>query len=115
MTKELEALEIIGGTPTHLNNIYVKDLHQDRYNIIEKALKQREELNKDFLELAEIAHNQAKALEIIKRSPVMIICEFQVYAIDSKMSYEEYCNYFSKDEQSIKSKEEYDLLKEVLL
>ena len=56
-----------------------------------------------------------KALELIKRKPVMVILEFYECVVELKMSYGEYYNYFSKKEKGIKTKEEYELLKEALL
>lgn len=134
--KELEALKDIERVCRDSNYQYA--YYKERLSIIENTLKRIPELEKeiadtheaytmaiekhikdenDYIEwVQEGGYDKTKvqAFDIIKRNPVMIICEIYKCAIELKMSYEEYCDYFSKDEKSIKSKEEYDLLKEAL-
>ena len=71
-------------------------------------------MEKVMLELCPDIKDQLKVLEIIKRNPVMVACEFQVCIIDKEMTYKEYCDYFDKEDRNIKSQEEYDLLKRCL-
>lgn len=111
MTRELQALErLMADYYEMCQDLGNNDDQYQRCNltseraIIETALKKQEQDKK-----------KVKALEIIKRSPVMVICEIYKCAIELKMSYEEYCEMFPDEEdRSIKSKEEYDLLTEVL-
>lgn len=92
MSKELKALERIGKLETTIGlrvvpaKTIVKDFAE--YNIIETALK---------------------ALEIIKEKPIVAL-------VDYKYTYEKWLELVDeKDRDLFNNKEEYDLLKEVLL
>ena len=93
MSKGLEAFQRIKNTPTYDNGL-VKDFHPSCCEIVEKELK---------------------ALEIIKRDLVMVACEFYRYVVEEHATWEEYCQVFPEEERHIKNKEEYELLREVLL
>ena len=118
--KGLEALEIIKHT-TDLNIPNELNGYADEIAIIEKALKEREELKKclksemkhsAFLNRERLKDYKAlKALEIIKEKPRTL---FLV------QTYENYDTYSTLAQdialiEDIYSPEEYDLLKEVLL
>ena len=127
MSKELEALENIKHYDSRVG------LHESDYDIIEKALKNEDkekfELIKQVRELKDENaslksfnsklwierqdnEKQLKALEIIKSC---LVSEFKLFEKDG-----EYLILFYFDEEHeltfrLKNKEEYDLLKEVLL
>ena len=125
MSKELEALENIKHYDTRVG------LHEDDYKIIESALKTLEQLQviigaekvEDLPKLAletenafySACHNlkkaekKLKALEIIKKKPLVAL-------VDYKYTYEEWLELIDERGKDLfKNKEEYDLLKEVLL
>lgn len=129
MTKELEALKRL------VHNLMYND-NKEQCNIdletIATALKRTNKLEEENENLKSAIQNEAilsswsnttyqneqdeklKALEIIKRNPVMVACEYQRCIVDEEMTYKKYCDYFDEEDRNIKSQEEYDLLKKVL-
>ena len=90
---------------------------RERANIIETELKEKEtpvETFEQFVgEPSEVIYKKLKALEIIKRYPVEVISCWDTYS-----DWEEYRkDYYNKAERKglIETKEEFELLKEVLL
>ena len=98
---------------------------KEKYQIIKTALKRLETLEEDFMSLTEtnmelvqeVSRNRKKlkALEIIKRNPLMICAEYYKCIVELKLTYQEFLEYFPNEEdRAIKTQEEYDLLKEML-
>ena len=81
----------------------LKDLREDAKHHLDHHIVY---LNKRL----DIIEKQLKALKIIKRCPTEI-----TVIIDTYDNWEEYQNDFKKDERWIKTKTEFDLLREVLL
>lgn len=121
MTKGLEALKRITLKDFILND----DSSLNDIKIIEKELKQRENLatmcdelaelvglkDKDYLELKEIIKNKLKALEIIKEKKVFVANLIYHFEYDDNVINYNRCCGWSKSELT---QQEYDLLKEVL-
>ena len=123
MSKKLTPLEAL----EKIVNDHCIDNEDEELDIIETALKDYEKIkfehselrtyHYDLLKENERLHNQKvkklKALKIIKRCPVEII-----EILDTYSSWEEYRqDYRNRSERQglIQSKQEFDLLKEVLL
>ena len=128
MSKELEALEELKDTCKTWLRPVIYTLQEDRFELIEKALKVYEELkelydyalesnralDKKVIELAK----KAKALEIIKEK------EVNIYMLIWYFNYSTYEYYKYKFDQpdyedpclgsELLAQEEYDFLKEVL-
>lgn len=117
MSKGLEALKVLVMSSTTIFN--TKEQIDESVKIIEKELKRLEELEKAFDSLAkddekakkllslEIEKN--RALEIVKEKPQATLWLFQ--HCDKEMEYEDMISLFKEDI----TKEQFDLLKEVLL
>lgn len=103
MSKALEALERM------VYNGYVSP-NVEELKIIESALKEHE-LMKEIRITArfdlEQVNKEHKALEIIKKKPIVAL-------VDYKYTYEEWLD-LVEDKDLFENKEEYELLKEVLL
>lgn len=90
-----------------------KELNEDLFECIKTALKDYERrlaLAKEYEDVNKVG-KRLKALEIIKERPSLSM-------VDYKYSYEEWLSLFEDEENfenPFKSKEEYNLLKEVLL
>ena len=120
MSKELEALERIGKLETivGLRVVPTKTIVKDfiEYHIIETALKDYERLKECIDERGKlinecieiVAEKKLKALEIIKEKNV------DVYHIKATYKVSEY-NFWKSSTSKRLKKEEYELLKEVLL
>lgn len=119
MSKELEALNELKykGFYYSKDGIDISTFVQMRLDIIESALK-RLALFDDENVVAYLSRSdekKLKALEIIKRNPLMICAEYYKCIVELKLTYQEYLKYFPNEEdRSIKTQEEYNLLKEVL-
>ena len=117
MSKELETLKSIKFGCCNFEN---RELYKDEFEIIEKALKDYEKIKFEYSELRtyhydllkenERLHNQKvkklKALEIIKEKKVNVNCIISGWSLWKYNSYKTHINL---------TKEEYELLKEVLL
>ena len=89
----------------------VSEDYKKELDIIETALKDYEKktkLAKEYKDVNNVA-KRLKALEIIKEKPVVAL-------VDYKYTYEEWLELVDEREKDLfRNKEEYDLLKEVLL
>ena len=89
----------------------VSEDYKEELDIIETALKDYEKktkLAKEYKDVNNVA-KRLKALEIIKEKPVVAL-------VDYKYTYEEWLELVDEREKDLfRNKEEYDLLKEVLL
>lgn len=129
MTKELEALEEIGnhkikydvnikydnGDETQRSFETIKDMFPNQFALIETTLKDFEKLNKDYsrvvnekIELCIKCVKEYRALEIIKNKNVDIL------RIKITQNVEQYNTRKIKGCRNL-TKEEYELLKEILL
>lgn len=107
MSKGLKALYSIKTNMQHINGGVVGDYNPDAWDIIEKELKDYEKVkNGDLFKLAE---KNLKVLEIIKEKGIV------VQFIKETNSVEQYNAVISGLLLKPLTKEEYDLLKEVLL
>ena len=130
MSKGLEELkELKQSCETHMGRmVYI--LQEDRFETIEKELKEleeRREMMKRFNEacvpmiLDNETEKKLKAFEIIKDKKVDV-CSFIDYFVESNKSYETYVLYFEKPieidygviSEELLAQEEFDLLREVL-
>ena len=104
MSKELEALERIRSHNYH------ELPKRECLRIIETALKRLEKIETTTHSvLREDISSKLNAIEIIKEKPIVAL-------VDYKYTYEEWLEIVDeKDKDLFKNKEEYDLLKEMLL
>lgn len=114
MSKELDALERLYCAGNLALDYVCSDKHKEDYEIVEKALKENEQLKTSYLEnllneqSKEYIYKKLKALEIIKTKPQATLWLIQV--CDREMEYEDMIYFFKEDI----TKEQFDLLKEVL-
>ena len=99
MSKELEALNKIAYSYGYDENI----------KIIAAALNDYEILKNDFISMRDFKYEQLDALEIIKEKQVNVGDFIRCKSIED---YNDYCCYNEKEQLT---REEYDLLKKVLL
>ena len=118
--KELTPLQALKEIKYMLDSPFTSSIIIQGLNTIENALVENEELkrkNKNLIlenrllnQIDKKRELKIKVLKIIKRCPTEIC-----YLIDVYDSWEEYKGDYRKDERWIKNKEEFDLLKEVLI
>lgn len=118
MSKGLEELEKLGNEyPSEGDTLWSQ--YSESFSIIEKELKDYEETKKelkqvmkDYQDLGNSCYKELKALEIIKRTALKLVSLEDDTTICRKGRYAFYDNELYKSEDL--TKEEYDLLKEVL-